>query len=342
MTKYFIGIDLGGTKIGGAIYQAHPKEIVLQRVIPTNAAEGPDAVLDRIAAFIRDLCRDGGVSESEVGGVGLGLPATIDFEAGAPELMPNLPGDWSGKPVVSILQKLSGHPVVLINDAHAFTLAEATLGAGVGSQTVVCFTIGTGIGGGIAIDGSVHHGLDGRSGIFGHHTVDPNGPLCGCGNRGCMEALASGPAITSRAIKAVLQGLNTKIGTIVHNDIREITPDIIKQAAEEDDPIAKNILKTSGTYLGIGVANVITILSPDCVVIGGGVSHLGDWIMQPITDEVNKRCFTAPIHKIKIDLAQLGPNAGMIGAAIWAFQKSVYNPLTSIATERNTLCPNQK
>jgi len=321
MTQYYIGIDLGGTKIGGALYHAHQKKIILQKVIPTNAAEGPDAVLDRIAGFANDLCKERGVSKPEVGGIGLGLPATIDFEAGAPELMPNLPGDWSGKPVVSILQKLSGKPVVLINDAHAFTLAEATLGAGVGSQTVVCFTIGTGIGGGIAIDGSVHQGLDGRSGIFGHHTVNPNGPLCGCGNYGCMEALASGPAITSRAIKAVLQGLNTKISTIAHNDIRNITPKIIQQAAEENDPIAKNILKTSGTYLGIGIANAITILSPNCVVIGGGVSHLGDWIMRPIADEVKKRCFTAPIHKIRIHLAQLGPNAGMIGAAIWASQK---------------------
>jgi glucokinase len=322
MTRTYIGIDLGGTKIGGAIYQAHQKEIIFQKVIPTNAVEGPDAVLDRIASFIDDLCREGEVSKSEVGGVGLGLPATIDFEAGAPELMPNLPGAWSGKPVVSILQKLCGQPVALINDAHAFTLAEATLGAGVGSQTVVCFTIGTGIGGGIAIDGSVHQGLDGRSGIFGHHTIDPNGPLCGCGNHGCMEALASGPAITSRAIKAVLQGLNTKISTIVDNDIRKITPHTIQQAAEEDDPIAKNILETSGTYLGIGIANVITILSPNCVVIGGGVSHLGEWILQPIVDEVRRRCFTAPIDKIKVQLAQLGPNAGMIGAAIWASQKA--------------------
>jgi glucokinase len=321
MMKYHIGIDLGGTKIGGAVYQAHPNEIVLQKVIPTNAAEGPDLVLERIASFISDLFKEGGVPESEQGGVCLGLPATIDFEAGAPELMPNLPGDWSGKPVVSILQELSGHPVILINDAHAFTLAEATLGAGAGCQTVVCFTIGTGIGGGIAMDGSVHQGLDGRSGIFGHHTVSPDGPLCGCGNHGCMEAMASGPAITARAIKAVLQGLNTKITAIAHNDIRKITPRTIQQAAEQDDPIAKNILKTSGTYLGIGIANVITILSPNCVVIGGGVSHLGDWIMQPIIDEVHKRCFTAPLRKIEIRLAQLGPNAGMIGAAIWASQR---------------------
>jgi len=321
MSRFFIGIDLGGTKIGGAVYDAITSDVLIERVIPTEAHQGCDEVLNRISRFIDELSHNDSLPSDDFGGIGLGLPGTIDFDRGAPELIPNLHSQWSGKPVVSILQEMTRRPVVLINDAHAFTLAEATLGAGAGKQTVVCFTIGTGIGGGIAIDGRVHQGLDGRSGIFGHHTIDPHGPPCGCGNNGCMEALASGPAITARAVKAVLQGLNTRITSLVDSDISQITPQIILQAAQEDDQIAKDILQRSGTYIGIGVANAITILSPECVIIGGGIAHLGEWILNPIWDEVRRRCFTAPIDKIEIQQAKLGPNAGMIGAAIWASQK---------------------
>src|SRR5437763_15827239 len=156
----FVGIDLGGTKIAAVLLDAG--NIIHQKTVLTQAHEGPDAVLKRAAALAGSLCHEANVAWSTIGGLGFGVPAVIDFERGQTLLMPNLPGDWPGKPVVTILEKLLGCPVWLVNDARAFTLAEANLGAGRGAKTVVCFTVGTGVGGGIALHGQLHLGLDSR------------------------------------------------------------------------------------------------------------------------------------------------------------------------------------
>ncbi len=320
MTDYTIGIDLGGTKIAAAILDRRSGTLTTRKVIPAQAHEGPDAVLARIAGLVRALIDESNLDE-QIGGVGLGVPAVIDVARGLTLLMPNLPGDWVGKPVVDILRGQLNRPVWLVNDARAFTLAEATWGAGRGADTVVCFTIGTGIGGGIAIDGKLHLGLDATAGELGHQTIDPNGPPCGCGNNGCLESLASGPAITTYGIKAVLQGVTTNIGQLVNQDITRITPETIMRAAMSGDPVACEILERAGGYLGIGIANAVTMLSPNRVVIGGGVAALGDWLLNPARAMLKRRCRTAPTAKIEVVGAALGNDAGVIGAALWAASK---------------------
>jgi glucokinase len=222
---------------------------------------------------------------------------------------------------VAILRRLLGCPVYLINDARAFTLAEATIGAGKGTASCAGITLGTGIGGGIAINGRLYLGVTGSAGEFGHHTIDVYGTPDGTGNPGGWEAMASGPAIAAMGMKAVAQGITTKIGELVDFDLNEITPEVIARAADMGDAVAQRILQTAGFYLGTGIANVIIMLAPERVVIGGGMAHLGDWIMEPIHDTLKQRVHTVPLDRVQIVPAALGAEAGVIGAAIWASQQ---------------------
>lgn len=319
-----IGIDLGGTKIAGAVWDSDALTMRTPRTISAQAHEGPDAVLARIAAFARDLAAMEGVSLAEIAGVGVGVPATMDWKTGTIWLIPNLPGDWYGKPAGAILREALGVPVYLVNDARAFTLAEATIGAGKGAASVVGVTLGTGIGGGIVINGRLYLGLTGAAGEVGHHTIDINGPADGTGNRGGWEALGSGPAIAAMGMKAVAQGVTTKIGDLVNFDLNKITPEVIAQAASLGDSVALDILATAGEYLGAGIGNILIMLEPEKVVIGGGVARLGEWIMKPIFETVKRRVHTTPLENIEARIvpAALGSEAGVIGAAVWASQQT--------------------
>jgi glucokinase len=315
----YIGIDLGGTKIAGAVWDSEVQAILRRKTIPTQASTGPDIVLMQIARLCRELAGEAGLDG--ISGVGLGVPATFDAGEGVIHVMPNLPGEWYYKPVITILRKALGRPVYLVNDARAFTLAEATIGAGAGAASCVGITLGTGIGGGIAINGRLYLGLMGSAGEFGHHSIDLHGPPDGTGNPGGWEGLASGPAIAAMGMRLVAQGVTTRIGALVNFDLNKITPEIIAQAAEAGDEPARHILDTAGHYLGTGIANVITMLAPECVVIGGGLAGLGDWIMQPIHETLARRVHTVPLERVRIVSAALGGEAGVIGAAIWASQQ---------------------
>jgi glucokinase len=320
MTLY-IGIDLGGTKIAGAVWDDESLTVTAQKTIPTQAHLGPDAVISRIADLVRELGTMVGLEAVDIPGVGVGVPATFDMEQGLIWLIPNLPGDWYGKPIVTLLRDMLGCPVHLINDARAFTLAEATIGAGRGAASCVGVTLGTGIGGGIAINGRLYLGVTGTAGEFGHHSIDLYGEPDGSGNPGGWEGMASGPAISAMGMRYVAQGITTKIGELVNFDLNQITPEVIANAAELGDPVAKHILETAGFYLGTGLANIIIMLTPEKVVIGGGMAKLGEWIMKPMRDTIEKRVKTVPLDRVHIVPAALGGEAGVIGAAIWASQQ---------------------
>lgn len=321
MTDKVVGIDLGGTKIAAAVYDGRTQTLSGQTVVPTRGQEGPDGVLKQIGELVRMVCERADVPLAAIGGVGVGMPATFDLEKGQTLLLPNIPGDWWGKPVVSILQADLDRPVALVNDARSFTLAEATLGAGRGYECVFGLTLGTGIGGGIAINGKLHLGLSGSAGEVGHHSIDHQGVPDGSGNPGGWEAYASGPAIAAMGVKAVMQGITTQIGGLVNYDLNLITPGVILQAAEQGDAIARDILRTAGEYIGAGLSNVIIILAPHCVVIGGGVAELGEWILEPMRASIARRCKTVPVDQIAIKRAALGAQAGVIGAALQVWQQ---------------------
>ncbi|MEA2725072.1 MAG: glucokinase [Gemmatimonadales bacterium] len=316
----FIGIDLGGTKIAAAALDTGTGELLGRTVIATEAHEGPPAVLRRLAQVVERVCAEAGLRRSTIGAIGVGVPGVTDIAGGRTIFLPNLPTTWPDIPVAATLSEATGCPVALINDARAFILAEAIWGAGRGAQNVVGLTIGTGIGGGIVVDGQLYLGIDGTAGEIGHQTVDVDGPPCGCGNRGCLESFASGPAITAMGVKAVLQGMTTEIGALVEQDLNRITPETIMRAAERGDLVAREILARAGAYLGTGVANLATILSPNRVIIGGGVARLGHWLLDPVRETLRRRCFAVPVERIEVVPAALGNDAGIIGAAVWASQ----------------------
>lgn len=321
MMSVCIGVDLGGTKIAAAAVNLLSGERTGDCVVPTEAHEGPDAVLARVAAVVEAVVGAAGLQRSQVTAVGVGVPGVLDPETGITKLLPNLASGWRGVPAGATLQRLIGLPTWLVNDARAFTLAEASLGAGRGARTVVGVTLGTGIGGGVAIDGHLLLGIDMTAGEIGHMTIDPFGPPCGCGNRGCLEAFASGPVIASYGAYAVMRGYTTMIGELVGRDLNLITPATILEAAEKGDAVAQEILDRAGTYLGVGLSNLVTLFSPNKIVVGGGVARLGDWLLGPARREIARRCFVTPLDRVAVVPAVLGGDAGIIGAAVWASQQ---------------------
>lgn len=287
-----LGIDIGGTHVKAVVVE--DGRVVARREAPTLSEQGgPDGVLGRVAG----LARDTGAWDS----IGIALPGLFD-EDGRGVLLPNLHGDWAGVAIAEPLASALHAPVRLLNDGHAFALAESKLGAGRGGQTVMCVVCGTGIGGGLVLDGRLHLGPRDRAGEFGHQTVAEDGPACSCGNRGCLELYAGSRAIARSA------GRET---------FREVVG-----AAHAGDERARAALARAGTLIGLAIANVLIFLCPDRVVVGGGVAAAGELLLGPLRAEVERRARVAPLDRIELLPAALGADAGAIGAALWGATSS--------------------
>ncbi|HKY56372.1 MAG TPA: ROK family protein, partial [Anaerolineales bacterium] len=310
--------DLGGTNLRGAVADTDTGQIFHQRQCPTLAAEGQESVIHRIVQLIKELTQASGVSANGIKGVGIGVPGTPDIDTGVIQILPNLPGQWLNVPLQAIVEEQVRLPVALINDVRAITLGEWMFGAGRGVETLICLAIGTGIGGGVVVNGQFHLGIGGTAGEFGHHVVEVDGLPCGCGGRGCLELYASGPAIAAMGVKEVLHGHTTRIGELVNYDLNRIDAEIIIRAAKDGDYIAKHILQRAGRYLGIAVGNILGTISPQRVIFGGGVSRAGELLLTPILQTVKERASVIPVEMMQFVLAELGMNGGLIGAALWA------------------------
>jgi glucokinase len=315
--KFFIGIDLGGTNIKAALVNTETGAITATRSTPTHAREGHDAVIAEMAALFEEIVGASELSKGDVGGVGVGIPGALDLDRGMTVFLPNLPGNWRNVTVRDQLAHLTGAPVAILNDARSMTLGEWKFGAGRGAD-IACYTLGTGIGGGLVINGKLHLGTKGSAGELGHVSVDLNGPKCGCGGFGCIEAYASGPAIAAMGVKAVVQGRTTTIAEMCENDLNRITPELICEAARGGDEAAREIYEFAGKVIGAGVANVIMAVTPRRIVIGGGVAAAGELILDPIRRSMRARVFMVDSLQVEVVQAQLGNNAGLIGAALWA------------------------
>ncbi|HSS36285.1 MAG TPA: ROK family protein [Patescibacteria group bacterium] len=289
-----LGLDLGGTNIKWVVveHDAADWTVIDRDQVETRTADGPDAVVARLAEVGADAVRRSPGSSS----VGIGVPGLYDPVAGTTRFLVNVPGTWADRPVAGPVGDALGLAAVLINDARAFGLAELRLGAGRGAGSMIGLTLGTGVGGVLAIDGHVHQGHDGTAGEIGHQTIDPDGPWCGCGNRGCLEAYARADQIVAACGTASVE-------------------DAVGRA-RAGDRRALDGLAQVGRYLGIGIANMITVVSPDRVVIGGGVASAGDLLLEPIRDELRRRVRTTDLERVDIVTAELGIWAGAIGAAI--------------------------
>jgi len=315
--KKYIGCDLGGTNLRAAIVDVETGAVLHQMSIPTLAREGHDAVMGRMADLFLQVIQFAGMNKDEIGGVGIGVPGVLDLEKGETLFLPNLPGTWPHIPLQATIEKLTALPTRLLNDVRSITNGEWRFGAGRGVDTVAVFAIGTGVGGGLIVNGKLHLGIGGTGGELGHTTIDFNGPRCGCGNYGCLEAYASGPAIAATGMKAVAQGLTTRLGDLCEYDLNRITPKLIADAALDGDKVAKDIYEQAGFALGIAATNICVALGPRRIVIAGGVSQAGDLLLEPIRRTLRERVHVMPVEQVEVVRSQLGDHAGMIGVACW-------------------------
>lgn len=316
--KKFIGCDLGGTNLRAAIVDVERGDVLRHMSIPTLAREGHDAVMERMADLCLQVIQAVGLKKDEIGGIGIGVPGVLDLEKGEVLFLPNLPGTWPHVPLRDKITHLTGLPTALLNDVRAITNGEWCFGAGRGFDTVAVFAIGTGIGGGLVVNGQLHLGIGGTGGELGHTMIDFNGPRCGCGNNGCLETYASGPAIAAMGMKAVSQGLTTRIGELSDFDLNRITPELIAKAAEAGDEIAKDIYEKAGFYIGIAAANVCASIGPRRIIISGGVAQAGELLLDPIRRTILERVHIMPVKLVEVVPSKLGDNAGVIGVACWS------------------------
>jgi glucokinase len=316
--KKYIGCDLGGTNLRAAIVDVENGAVLAHKSIPTLARDGHDAVMQRMAELILQVIQSAGMDKAAIGGIGIGVPGVIDLEKGETLFLPNLFGTWPHVPLRGTIKTLTGIPVSLLNDVRSITNGEWRFGAGRGVDTIAVFAIGTGIGGGLVLNGRLHLGIGGTGGELGHQIIDFNGPRCGCGNHGCLEAYASGPAIAAMGMKAVAQGLTTQISELCQSDLNRITPKLIAQAALAGDEVAKDIYEKAGFYLGIAAANMCATIGPRRIIIAGGVAQAGELLLAPIRKTVIANVHVMPVEQVEIVPAQLGNNAGVIGVACWA------------------------
>jgi glucokinase len=293
-----LGLDLGATNLKWAIVEhadgtwttlAHDQAPTR---IPVEHADIPASVVAQLA----EVGAAAVAAWPVVTTVGIGVPGLYDPVGGTTRFFVNIPGPWAGRPVAGPVGVALGLPAFLINDARAFGLAEIRLGAGRGASSMIGLTLGTGVGGVIVVDGRVHLGHDGTAGEIGHQTIEPDGPWCGCGNRGCLESFTRADQIAAACGTATVEEAVVR--------------------ARAGDARATDGLTQIGRYLGIGIANMVTVIAPDRVVLGGGVAAAVDLLIAPIRDELRRRVKTTSLDEVEIVTAELGIWAGAIGAAV--------------------------
>lgn len=309
-----LGIDIGGTKTIVAVADDDGR-IIAQERIDTPREEGPSAVLSAIEQSVRALLTHYAL---HITSVGIGCGGPLDRERGIILTAPNLPG-WEGLNLAEYFRNAFGAPVVIDNDVNLMALAEARDGAGIGVDHIAYFNIGTGVGGGIVIGGKLYRGC-GNAAEFGHQIILPDGPQCLCGKRGCLESLVSGTSIARRAKEYLADHPRSSILKLA-GSLDAVTAEVIARAAFDGDDLARRIWLETGQYLGLGVANVINILNPRMVIVGGGVAEVRDLLLDPVRRTVRERAMTQLADDVRIVPGILGDQAGIIGAVRLAIEQ---------------------
>jgi glucokinase len=325
--KWIIGVDLGGTNISVGVLpmDGGTGEPLALRTVATEAQRGAKFVVDRIVGLIGEareevLSKHGGTGE-DFAGVGIGSPGPLNRRTGTVINTPNL--GWRNFPLRDLIARAVGMPATLDNDANCATYGEWWLGAGRNVDTLVGLTLGTGIGGGIVLNGEIFHGVSDAAGEIGHMTIDSTGRRCKCGNYGCLEAYASGPAIAQRTVEGIEAGAESLLPGLVDGKLEHITAATVYEAVVLGDPYANEVMRETAKFLGAGVANIINVLNPAMVVIAGGVTRAGDHLFVPLRAEVRRRAFRSAEEACQIVSGQLSGTAGVIGAAA-VFKKETY------------------
>lgn len=310
-----IGIDVGGTNVKIALVDDNGK-IIYSNSVPTYAKMGYEYTVNNIKQAIKDLMKETNTTPSDIEGIGFDFPGQVDCKTGVVKLAPNIPG-WVNVPIAQMIEDEFSISTRIDNDVRCAALGELKFGAGRGCENFICITVGTGIGSGIVINGKVVRGATNAAGELGHIKLQMNGgPICGCGDTGCLEAFASGPAIVAMAQDYIKGGKSTKFREMAAAEGGEITPYMVAKAAEEGDPVAKRIFEIVGEYIGIGLTSVINLLNPERVIIGGGVAESGELLLGPIRKTIKERAMVVAGNAVEIVPAQLGNSAGVIGASM--------------------------
>ncbi len=311
-----VGVDLGGTKIEVALVDA-TGSILRRRRLATRTGEGPTVIQSEIIETVSDLNDEAGAMPS---GLGMGVAGQVDSVTGTVHFAPNL--DWRDVPIGKVLGDALGLPVFVTNDVRAATWGEWLHGAGRGCDDIVCLFVGTGIGGGIVSGGRMLTGCSNTAGELGHITVDLDGPLCNCGNHGCMEALAGGWAIARNAREAVEKDpvagapLLRKAG----GHAEGISARIVSQAYTEGDPMAAKILESAARALAAGAVSLVNAFNPSLLILGGGVIEGLPWLVDRVDREVHRRALAVAGAPLQVLPSRLGNDAGVIGAAVMAMR----------------------
>jgi len=315
-SQFIVGVDLGGTNIVVCAMSADGTRQHGLHSEPTAAHEGTDAVIARMARMVNETVaitmREAGVGRDAFRGVGIGAPGPLDREAGIVLVAPNL--DWHMVPLRDLMTELTGLPAAIDNDANCATYGEWWIGAARGGRNVIGVTIGTGIGGGLILDGQLYHGSSDMAGEIGHTTIDQTGRRCGCGNYGCLEAYASGTAIAERAREALSYEQTSILPDMVGGDVGKITAATVYAAAAQGDAVATEVVRDTARFLGTGLANLLNIFNPDIVVIAGGVTQAGEALFAPLRAEVRRRAFKPAVEACRIVPGILPGTAGVVGA----------------------------
>jgi glucokinase len=316
--RYIVGIDVGGTNVVAGTVAEDGSEVLGLVSEPTLAEQGADAVVARIVKLARASMAQ--APGREIAGVGIGSPGPLNTKTGVVLLTPNL--GWTNMPLRDRIGGALGLPATLDNDANCAVFGEWWRGAARGVSHVVGLTIGTGIGGGIVLDGQIYHGASDIAGEIGHMTIDSNGRRCKCGNYGCLEAYASGPAIAARAVEGIQSGAETSLPQYVAGDLSRITAQVVYEAAHDGDGYALEMVRDTAKLLGAGVANIINIFNPEVVVICGGVTLAGAKLFGPLRSEVQRRAFKPAWAACRILPGALTGTAGVYGAAAVFMQRT--------------------
>jgi glucokinase len=315
--RWIVGLDIGGTNmvVGLVPFQGGPP-LALRR-LPTRPEGGGEEVVARavqaIHAAVDEVLQAAGGTRDSVLGVGIGSPGPLNRTTGMVLETPNL--GWVDFPLRDLVSKAVGMPATLDNDANCATYGEWWQGAGKGSRILVGLTLGTGIGGGLVLDGEIHHGASDAAGEFGHMTIDSMGRRCNCGNYGCLEAYASGPNIAARAVEGIRAGVESVLVDLLDGALESITAATVYEGVVLGDAYAREIMNETAKFLAVGIANLINALNPDTVVIAGGVTRAGDHLFVPLRKEVRRRAFRSAVAACRILPAALPETAGVIGAA---------------------------
>jgi len=307
--KHILGLDLGASKIAGGIVNDQGK--IINKIVQPTSQQGPQEVIKQLIIIGQDLLKG---EKIDLLGLGLGTPGPFDSERGVVFTPPNLTG-WKEIDLVSPLRRAFSCPIFADNDANAAALGEFVFGAGQGVDNMIYFTISTGIGGGIIINRQLYHGRF-AAGELGHMIIDPNGPLCGCGNYGCLEALASGKAIAREAGQAPPNSLIWQL-----TKDKQPQAEQVFAAAAQGDKFAQGVISKALTALGIGLVNIIHIFHPDRIVLGGGVMEQQEQILPFLRDFVAQKVLPGFKEDVDIRAAQLGEEVGVIGAAALILEK---------------------